>query len=58
MVATTFEYAEAIDLDRAKAAEERAKQSIAAANEEKEIALARVKLARALNRISVAEKRS
>ncbi len=58
LVATTFEYAEAIDLERAKAAEERAKQRIAAANEEKEIALARVKLARALNRISVAEKRS
>ena len=58
LVATTFEYAEAIDLERAKAAEERAKQRIAAANEEKEIALARVKLARALNRISVAEKLS
>ena len=58
LVATTFEYAEAIDLERAKAAEERAKQRIAAANEEKEIALARVKLARALNCISVAEKRS
>lgn len=58
LVATTFEYAETIDLERAKAAEERAKQRIAAANEEKEIALARVKLARALNRISVAEKRS
>lgn len=58
LVATTFEYAEAIDLERAKAAEERAKQRIAAANEEREIALARVKLARALNRISVAEKRS
>ncbi len=56
LVATTFEYAEAIDLERAKAAEERAKQRIAAANEEKEIALARVKLARALNRIGVAEK--
>ena len=58
LVATTFEYAETIDLERAKAAEERAKQRIAAANEEKEIALARVKLARALNRISVAEKLS
>ena len=56
LVATTFEYAETIDLERAKAAEERAKQRIAAANEEKEIALAKVKLARALNRISVAEK--
>ena len=58
LVATTFEYAETIDLERAKAAEERAKQRIAAANEEKEIALAKVKLARALNRISVAEKLS
>ena len=58
LVATTFEYAEAIDLERAKAAEDRAKQRIAAANEEKEIAVARVQLARALNRISVAEKRS
>ena len=58
LVATTFEYAETIDLERARAAEERAKQRIAAANEEKEIALAKVKLARALNRISVAEKLS
>ena len=58
LVATTFEYADAIDVARAKQAEERAKARIAAAQDDKEIALARVKLARALNRISVAEKRS
>ena len=54
LVATTFEYAEAIDVERAKAAEERARERLAAAQDEKDIALARVKLARALNRQKVA----
>lgn len=54
LVATTFEYAEAIDVERAKAAEERARERLAAAQDEKDIALARVKLARALNRQRVA----
>ncbi len=56
LVATSFEYAEAIDVARAKQAEERAKARIAAAQDDKDVALARVKLARALNRIGVAEK--
>ena len=56
LVATTFEYADAIDVARAKQAEERAKARIAAAQDDKDVALARVKLARALNRIGVAEK--
>ena len=54
LVATTFEYAETIDVERAKAAEERARERLAAAQDEKDIALARVKLARALNRQKVA----
>ena len=58
LVATTFEYADTIDVERAKAAEERARQRIADAQDEKDVALARVKLARALNRIGVAEKLS
>lgn len=58
LVATTFEYADTIDVERARAAEERARQRIADAQDEKDVALARVKLARALNRIGVAEKLS
>lgn len=55
LVATTFEYADAIDLDRAREAEQCARERIAAAKDEKELALAKAKLARALNRLSVAE---
>ena len=54
LVATTFEYADDIDLERAQQAKQLAEERIAAAKEAKDIALAKVKLARALNRISVA----
>ena len=55
LVATSFEYAEDIDTARAKAAQKRAEDRIAAAKESGEIDLAKVKLARALNRLKVAE---
>lgn len=55
LVATTFEYAGDIDVDRAERAKERAEQRLADAEEERDIRLARAKLARALNRLNVAE---
>ena len=55
LVATTFEYADDIDLERAQRAKLLAEERIAAAKETKDIELAKVKLARALNRISVAD---
>ena len=57
MVCTTFELADTIDLERAKAAKERAEKSIAAAKSAHDIAVAEAKLKRALNRISVATTR-
>ena len=54
LVATTFEYAYMIDVERAERARETAQSRIAAATEAREIALAKAKLARALNRLSVA----
>ena len=54
LVATTFEYADMIDVERAERAKETAQSRIAAATEAREIALAKAKLARALNRLSVA----
>lgn len=55
LVATTFELADNIDLNRARAAKEKAENAISNSNDEKYIALAKAKLARALNRINVAE---
>ncbi|MBR5140257.1 MAG: ATP synthase F1 subunit epsilon [Clostridia bacterium] len=54
LIATTFEFADEIDLKRAKAAKESAEEKIKNATTDKEIALAKAKLARAVNRISVA----
>ena len=51
LVATTFEYADEIDVARAEAAKARAEARIAAATEERDIKLARAKLSRALNRL-------
>ena len=48
LVATTFEYADEIDVARAEAAKARAEARIAAATEERDIKLARAKLSRAL----------
>ena len=53
LVATTFEFKEKIDLDRAKVAKANAEEKIKNAKSENEIALAKAKLARAINRISV-----
>lgn len=55
LIATSFEYAEDIDIARAKGAQARAEAQIAACKEAGEIELAKVKLARALNRLKVAE---
>ena len=55
VVATTFEFAHAIDLDRAKRAKERAEKILSLKSEEQNLALAEMKLKRALVRISVAE---
>ena len=54
LIATTFEWADEIDLDRAKRAKEVAEARIAAAKENsKELLLAQAKLQRALFRICV-----
>lgn len=55
LVATTFEYADAIDVDRAELAKQTAQARIASAKEAREIELAKVKLLRALNRLDVAK---
>ena len=55
LVATTFEFAEDIDIERAKLAKEKAKAIIASSKDSKAIELARVKLLRAISRIKVAE---
>ncbi len=54
LIATTFEWADEIDLERAKRAKEKAEARIAAAqNDSKELLLAQAKLQRALVRIGV-----
>ena len=55
LVAITFEFRENIDLDRARAASDAAKSAISSSNDDKVIRLAKAKLARAVNRIDVAE---
>lgn len=55
LVAITFEYADEIDINRAKAAAERAERILEKAADEKEEKLAKAKLSRALNRIHVSE---
>lgn len=54
LVATTFEFKDAIDLERARAAKENAEAKLKNAKNGKEITLAKAKLARAINRINVA----
>lgn len=58
LVATTFEYADEIDVERAEAAKKRAEERLVQAQEERDITLAKAKLSRALNRIDVAEKQA
>lgn len=55
LIATTFEFAEEIDIDRARSAKERAKDTIASSKDNKAIEVARLKLQRAISRINVAE---
>ena len=55
LVCTTFEFADEIDLARAESAKERAEASIRTATDDKALLVAKAKLARALNRISVAK---
>lgn len=55
LVATSFEYAEDIDVSRAEHAKERAEQILAVSKDAKDIDLAKVRLARALNRLKIAK---
>ena len=55
LVAITFEFAENIDLERARAARDNARAKISEATDDKVLMLAKAKLQRALNRIDVAE---
>lgn len=54
LVTTTFEFADEIDIKRAEIAKERAEATIRTANDDKALAVAKAKLARATNRINVA----
>ena len=53
VVATTFEFAGDIDLERAERAKERAEEQIKSAKNASELSLAESRLKRALNRINV-----
>ncbi len=55
MVATTFEFADEIDLNRARLAKENAERALERATSDREILLAKAKLQRANCRIGVAE---
>lgn len=55
LIATTFEFGDDIDLERAKKAKERAEAAIAASGDDKTIELAKAKLRRALIRIGAKE---
>ena len=54
LIATTFELASEIDLNRAKDAAERAKAALDIAKNERDERIAKAKLARAMNRIDIA----
>lgn len=53
VVATTFEFADNIDLERARRARDKAEEKLKNAKSANEISLAKAKLARALTRIAV-----
>lgn len=57
MIATTLEFADEIDLERALAAKATAEQAISTSKDELAVEKAKLKLARALNRIKVAEQK-
>lgn len=54
LIATTFEFKDDINLERARAAKEIAEQKLREAKSERDMNLAKAKLARAINRINVA----
>jgi F-type H+-transporting ATPase subunit epsilon len=54
LIATTFEFKDDIDLERARAAKEKAEESFKNAKSDKETDIAKAKLQRAINRINVA----
>ena len=56
MCATTFEFAEDIDLKRAEDAKARAEAALSMAKDEREMRIARAKIMRAASRINVAKK--
>ncbi len=56
LVATTFEYADSIDVERAELAKQTAQARLEELTEEKDILMAKAKLMRAVNRLNVAEK--
>lgn len=56
LVATTFEWAENIDAERAKRAKERAEAMIQKAADKRELEQAQARLKRALTRLSVTDK--
>ena len=56
VMATTFEWAEDIDADRAQRAKERAEQLIEKAKDQRELELAQARLKRALTRLQVTAK--
>lgn len=55
LVATTFEFAEDIDIERARSAQTKAKDILSSSKDSKAIEVARLKLQRAISRIHVAE---
>lgn len=55
LAATTFEFADEIDVERAKSAKESAERRISNAKTQSEIDVAKAKLLRAINRINVSE---
>ena len=55
LVAITFEFAENIDIDRAKLAKQRETDVIATSKDSKAVEIAKIKLQRALSRIKVYE---
>ena len=55
VIATTFEFSDSIDINRAIAAKERAEEKISSAKNDEELKLAKAKLARAISRISASE---
>lgn len=57
LVATTFEFADDIDVERAMAAKERAERALEGASGEIDVVVAKAKLLRALNRLNISELR-